>query len=223
MIDLPETTPEESTKQYDLRSKFIDGILATAILYLLTLTLFLLLRPFKTLMGESGIFSYTIGIIALSIFCLEHSMVTRISEPHRAWYGMTGGVMTWMVIEAVYMLGDVRMVSESSIVTLLMVGLIIGTLWRRRIFSVGLKFYTAALMLGYGVHLGVDGLRFIVNLYPAFSLILDGTGIFAIVSLLAMCGWLFFRTEWRIQRLWCALWMWCFLLISLYVFSGGVV
>jgi hypothetical protein len=223
MTDQSETTPEEPATRYDLRSKFIDGVLATAILYLLTLTLFLLIRPFQTLMGKSGIFSYTIGIIALAIFCLEHSMVTRISEPHRAWYGMTGGVMTWIVIEAVYMLGDTNMISESSIVTLLMVGLIIGTLWRRRIFSVGLKFYTATLILGYSVHLGVDALRYVVNLFPAMSLVLDGTGIFAIVCLFAVCGWLFFRTEWRIQRLWCALWMWCFLLISLYVFSGGVV
>jgi hypothetical protein len=209
--------------RHELRSKLVDGLLSAVTLYLLMATLVLLVKPFQSLMGRPGLLAFALGVLALSIFCLERSLVSSYSEPNRAWYGMVGGLLGWMVIEVIELLNSSGLANITGAVTLLMVTLIIATLWRTRFFPIGLKFYSAVIVLRFTLEITLAGLAWLSRWYQFFSLLAPTLGVVALICLLGTVGWLFSRTEWRIQRLWCALWLWFWLVTVLLVFRGGVV
>jgi hypothetical protein len=215
------TAPETGIRR-DLRSKLVDGIAPALILYLLTATLILLINPFFALFGRPGLLTYGLGIMALSIYCMERSLVQSFSEPHRAWYGIVGGILGWIVVEVSNQVGGVRVFSLAGALTWILFGLIIATLWRRRILPAGAKFYSAAMLLCYTWHLFLDAMTRTEALNPAFQLFTPITIVTAVICLLAVVGWLFSRTEWRIERLWCALFIWFFMLVSMYGLRGGL-
>ncbi len=207
--------------QTDLRSKLIDGLGAAGILYLCMLTIAMMVRPVQNLSGSAGVLVYIVVFLAISIFCLERSLVTRRGERTRAWWGMTGGLLAWSVTMISNDLGAVELISLPGITMLLMVGLIVSVLWRR-VLPLGVRFYAFSYMLFWTgtMFLGIQ------NYFGQVSYLLKslywGNGVLAAAGGLYMVYFILIKTTRRIPRLWGALWLCFFMLTLQIVVRGGI-
>lgn len=201
--------------QTDLRSKLMDGLGAAFILYLGMLTMAMMVRPVQNLSGSAGVLVYIVVLLAISIFCLERSLVTRWGERTRAWWGMAGGLLAWSVTMVSNNLGAVELISLPGITMLMMVGLIVSVLWRR-VLPLGVRFYAFSYMLFWAgtIFLGIQGY------FGQVSHLLKGlywvNGILAAAGGLYMVYFILIKTTRRIPRLWGGLWL-CFFLITLQI------
>ncbi len=187
----------------DLGSKFFDGIIAALLLYLLLFLAILLIGPIEARAGRPGLLIYCITLIAISIYCLEHSLLTRIPESYRAWYGMFGGIMAWSVIHLGSVLGNTSPTNIGSILGLLLITLTVTRLWRRHL-PLGARFYCLTLLtawIGQGI---INGQVDLVAWQPVMNAVYLSAGVVALLAAVGILGWIFTRTDWRVQRLYAA-------------------
>ena len=82
----------------DLKSKINDGLISALILVVLLTMCVLLMRPVQILTGRPGLLVYTLSLMALSAYCLEHSLQPARPDISHAWFGMAGGLLGWISI-----------------------------------------------------------------------------------------------------------------------------
>ena len=79
----------------DLRSKLQDGLIPALVLFLLLIMSILLVQPIQNMTGRPGLLIYILSLMALSVYCLEHSLQTGRPDTSHAWFGMAGGLLGW--------------------------------------------------------------------------------------------------------------------------------
>lgn len=184
----------------DLRSKLIDGALAALILSLLTFLVVLLVNPIQGSLGRPGLLVYTLVLMAVSVFFLEHSLPTRIPEWTRAWYGMVGGLIAWLSVTMSNKLGIASIPSLTGILVLILFALTITRLWRRYL-PAGARFYSITVLLAWTGELIVDSRAIITAMYAKMAVVYRLGGYAAVLGAFLAMWWIFTQTDRRIQRL----------------------
>jgi hypothetical protein len=205
----------------DWRSKIVDGLLAGLMLIMGNLLLLLLTPALEQSFGKAGILIYPVILLAVAIYCLERSVVSRFSELRRAWFGLAAGILGWTVIELANWIGNTGLGSVTSMLTFLMMGSAVSVLWRR-VIPVGLRFFFAVLLMAWGGHLLVNQQLQYASFLPELQVTLQITGFAAIIGAAGVCLWLVIWSERRMQRMWGATLLWFFVMMSIYVFRGGL-
>ncbi|HZU87507.1 MAG TPA: hypothetical protein VFF78_08490 [Anaerolineaceae bacterium] len=205
----------------DFRSKIIDGFVPANLLFLFSVTLGIMVAPIQNVFGRPGLLIYTLSLLAVSIVCLERSIVTRYLETWRAWYGAVGGLLAWTVIELINSFGAKALTSESGILTFIVVALVAGVLWKR-VLPIGVQFFVFILLLSWGGHLVLVEQVVLQNIFPFLATSYQITGWVGVGGIVVGLAWLFSESETRIQRLWVANWLWFCAMIVIYVFRGGI-
>jgi hypothetical protein len=210
--------------KFQLKSKLVDGLLTPFILVLLSVLLALLIRPIEIIFQRPGLLIYTVILLALGILSLERCLVPRYPEEIRAWWGMVGGLLTWAVIEMSNFIGAHGLTNDTGMVSLMLVGLVVGVLWRS-ILPLGVKFFAIALLGGWVGHLGLYYVGILVNMNP----VQGGLGVFPMISIvilglaLIILLWIFIQSKTRLSRLWGALFFWICVMLLVYIFRGGII
>lgn len=190
----------------DLRSKLTDGLLAGLILVLLLSLVVLLTEPIYNIAARPGMLIYVLCLIAFSVYCLERALVTRHPETFRAWYGMAGGQVAWVVVALSNDLGMQKTVSLTSLLLLLLVALGITRLWRRYL-PTGMRFYCLSLLLTWFGHMLISSKPLLAPGLPALAFLYDAMAYLLILGFLLTLWWIFTQTDRRIQRLSAAPWL----------------
>jgi hypothetical protein len=204
----------------DLRSKLIDGLLAGGILVLLDILLILLMKPIQLIFSRPGILVYTVCLLALSVICLEQSLTNRNGDLVRSWWGTIGGMVAWVVVELSSSLGGQSLLSETAILSLMFVFLVVSIIWRR-IAPLGLQYYSLLLLLSWVSQVVLEGMIFLGRYQPLMSSSFTAVGFLAAVVLPGAFVYNFLRTHTRLERLNTAIVMWCAAMILIFVFRGG--
>jgi hypothetical protein len=211
-------------KNFEIRSKLLDGLLAPVFLILITILVVLLIRPVEILFQRPGLLVYTVILLAGAVVSLERSVVLRFPDAARALWGTVGGLLTWAVIELSNLIGNQGAINQTAILLLMLVGLIVGVLWKK-VLPLGVKFYTVTFLGGWIGHLGVQGIQFVLKLSSDPSA--NGTYQMIGFSLIGLCviimGWIFLQSKSRIQRLWGTVALWLCAILLIYIFRGGLV
>ena len=203
----------------DIRSKIVDGLLCVVVLLALRELLFLLLIPFRLAFEtKAGILLYAVGMLAVSVFCLERSLLTRYSEPYRAWYGMVGGLVGWIVIEVSNSIEAVQLVGVAGIISLLLTALVVSILWRRNILPIGGRVYGLVILLSWVGHLLLTALGWLVKSLPFLGWIQFVAGGLCLAGGLLGIYLLMIKSDRRIQRLWYAVFIWYLLQTAFHLF-----
>ncbi len=211
-------------KKFELRSKLLDGVLAPLVLVLLTVLLSLIVRPVEIVFSRPGLLVYAVVIMAAAIVSLERCVVLRYVDTARAWWGMLGGLLTWTVIAIANQISTNSIVSETGVLSMMLVILVVSVLWKK-VLPLGVKFFAATLIGAWAIYLGLAGFRFLVqtnsdpgaaNAFTIFGLSVAG------VSILVL-AWTFFQSKNRMQRLWVTLILWLCAMLMIYVFRGAIV
>jgi Na+/melibiose symporter-like transporter len=114
--------------------------------------------------------------------------------------------------------------SETGMISMVLVGLIAGVLWRK-ILPLGVKFFSVALLGGWVGHLGLYYTNLVVNMnslenstgtYPILGLMLGGL-------ILIVLLWNFIQSKKRLSRLWGAVIVWMCAMLLIYIFRGIIV
>lgn len=210
--------------KFELRSKLIDGLLTPLVLVLLSVLLALLIRPIDIIFQRPGLLIYTIILLAFAILSLERCVVARYPEPVRAIWGIVGGVFTWGVIEMSNFIGVRGLTSETGMVSMVLVGLIVGVLWRKVLPS-GVKFFAVALLGGWVGHMGLYYTNLVVSMnsvessysaYPIIGLVVLGLSLIILL-------WIFVQSKSRLSRLWGAMFFWMCIMLLIYIFRGNII
>ncbi len=207
--------------KFELRSKLVDGLLTPLVLVLLSVLLALLVRPIEIIFQRPGLLIYTIILLAFAILSLERCVVPRYSDVVRAGWGIVGGVLTWAVIEMSNLIGVRGLTSETGMISMVLVGLVIGVLWRK-VLPLGVKFFSIALLGGWVGHLGLYYINLVVIMnsiesssgtYPILGIALSGLSMVAIL-------WNFLQSKSRLSRLWAGMILWMCIMLLIYIFRG---
>lgn len=203
----------------DLWSKLTDGLLAALILYLLWLLVALSIRPIEARFGQPGLLVYTLSVLAVSMYALQHSIFQRHSETTRAWYGIAGGVLAWSVVQVTTFLGAPTLVNTGAIILIIMVALIFMLLWRASM-PLGMRFFGLTLLMNWAELLLMQMQASLSALSPIFALTFRLTGYTALFGIVLAVGYILSYSQRRIQRVSAALAIWFFASLALYVFWG---
>jgi hypothetical protein len=187
----------------DLWSKLTDGMLAAVSMYLLLLMVMLLVRPIQFVMGKPGLFIFTVILIAISVYFLERSLVSRLPDWGKAWYGLIAGLLAWIAISLSNDLGTQSITSITGILVLLLFSLTITRLWKRYL-PVGGRFYGLSIMIAWTGQLIISSRTFLTGFYPRLAVAYHLLGYIAVISGLVITWWIFTQTERRLQRLYLA-------------------
>jgi hypothetical protein len=187
----------------DLWSKLTDGMLAALTMYLLLISVMLLVRPIQFMMGKPGLFIFTLVLIALSVFFLERSLVARLPDWGKAWYGLIAGLLAWIAISLSNDLGLQSISNLSSVLVLLLFSLTFTRLWKRYL-PVGGRFYGLSVMIAWTGQLMISSRSFLTSHYPKLTVAYHLFGYGAVIAGLVICWWIFTQTERRLQRLYLA-------------------
>ena len=203
----------------DLRSKVVDGVMASAILFILVILLALLVNPIRALFGQPGLLVYILILLAAAALCLEQSVLTRYPETTRAWYGMAGGTLAWTVISLNNSLDNLSLTSNAAVLTLILLGVVVATLWRR-ILPLGVRYFSAVILLNWVGRLFLDVQTLFAQWLPFFRVSSSLSGVVALAGVIGSLIYIFFHSERRLERLGAALLAAFFMLLAVEALRG---
>lgn len=208
-------------QKFGLRSKLIDGLLTAGVLVLLDIVVVMFVKPIMVIFDRPGMLVYTVVLVALSAICLERSMSLRDPEMTRAWWGILGGLGSWVVIEFSIWLGAEVLINETGIIILMLALLISSVLWRK-ISYVGLHYFLLMFFMGWVGHVGLASLMFLSSFLPQFNSVLQGAGFVSGAVMAIAILYIMVKSQTRMDRLNAALVIWFASTILVYVFRGGI-
>ncbi len=202
-------------------SKLIDGLLTSAILILIWLTIALSIHPISIIFGPPGLLIYVLGLLAVAMYALQHALAPGRSITARAWFGITGGFLAWSVVEVSSYLGVPIMPHLAGLVLLIMVALIVGLLWRA-VLPVGVRFFSLTFLLNWTEHVMMRIQETLAGFSPIFKLTYRATGYLALIVAVLALAWILFQSRRRIDRISAALAVWFLVSLAIYVFRGSL-
>lgn len=200
----------------DFHSKMVDGVAPALLLILFSNVNTILIVPVQSMFGKPGLLIFTLCLLAVGVVCLERSVVTRFEDTWRAWYGAVGGMLIWQVILLTNQIGNVSMVSETSIMTLLILVLITAVLWRR-ITVLGPRFFLQTILFSWAGYVFVVEQYYLIQRSGFFDITLKLTFWGAVLASLITLVWIMRRSKTRVDRLNGAVLLWICVMIAINV------
>ena len=221
-LSLRRNKPEHRPISPKVDGKILEGIVPALALLILTVMMDLLIYPIQVAFHNNGLLVFFIVSLALGVFMLERSTRFSIDEGTRALSGMLAGLFFWHALWMVQLFASIDFASAGAVMILIIITLIGIPLWRP-IFPLGVKFFLVSFlaswvnraMVIYLQHTAENGLATFGLYYLA--------GFLAVVSVLICFGYLIFRAEFRIHRLWTALILWQTSMLSLSIILGVLI
>lgn len=201
----------------DWRSKLVDGMLSSFVLYMTWLLVALTIDPLRASFGRPGLLVYVLGLIAVSIYALQQALVSQRSDPTKAWFGTTGGFLAWAVISVSENFG-LPVEKSASLILIILVSLILVVLWR--VLPTGPRFFGLAFVLNWLGSILMHSGKVLAAVSPVFTLLYRATGYISILFVVLVSIWILFLSRRRIERVSGALGLWFFISLALYVFRG---
>ncbi len=201
--------------------RLVDGILASLALVLAWLMVAITIRPISVAFGPPGLLVFVLGLLAVSMFCLQQALVPGRLDTTRAWYGIAGGFLAWVVTEVSIYLGIPVLPNLAGLIPLLMAILIVMLLWRT-VLPTGARFFALTFLLNWAGHVFMRIEEMLAAYSPIFELIYRATAYLALLAVLAVLFLVVFQTRRRIQRISGALAIWFLVSLAIYVFRGGL-
>jgi hypothetical protein len=133
-----------------------------------------------------------------------------------------GGVFAWVTIELSAWLGSHVLTSETGILMLMLVLLLVSVLWRRITF-LGMRYFFILVLMGWIGHVVLRGIAFLAKFEPFFGTVLSVCGYVSIAVLVVAVLHNFLRTQNRLERLNSAMIVWFAATIMIDVFRGGII
>jgi hypothetical protein len=205
----------------DIRSKLIDGLLASAVMVLCSMVMALLIRPVEILFGRPGLLIYTVLLLAIGMAALERCINPKFDEAQRAAWGLAAGLVAWSAIELSNMLGAQALVSETGVLLLMLVGATVGILWRR-VLPLGVRFTAVVLLSSWAGHLLIYGQIFMSGMDSSFNRIGQIAGFVVVGIAVLTLAWVFLESRTRLQRMSGAMVLWYCVIALIYIFRGGL-
>lgn len=197
-------------------SKLRDGLLPAVVMLLLIVVPSLLMLLIQTRFGRPGLLVYMLVLLMLGMILLERSLHEDRPIIRRAWYGLAGGMLTWMATEVTDRLSEAGLISLDAVPFLLILGLVIAILWRR-VLPLPARWFVLAFFLNWASRLIIAGEQFVVDHLPHLQLIYPVTIGIGIASALAWFFVIIWRSRNRLQRIQAAIGLWISSLLVLEV------
>lgn len=197
-------------------SKLRDGLLPALVMLLLIVVPSLLMLPIQTRFGRPGLLVYMLVLLMLGMILLEQSLHEDQPIIRRAWYGLAGGMLTWMATEVTDRLSEAGLISLDAVPFLLILGLVIAILWRR-VLPLPARWFVLAFFLNWASRLIISGEQFVVDYFPHLRLIYPVTIGIGIAGALAWFFMIIWRSHNRLQRIQAAIGLWISTLLVLEV------
>jgi len=201
-------------------SKLKDGIFLSIILLLMWSTVSLTIHPINIIFGTPGLLVYVIGLMAISMYCLQQSIIARQPETHRAWYGIAGGFLSWSAALIIGQMGVPIFLNLASVLLLVLMALIVAILWRS-VLPLGVRFFFLTFLMNWAGSIFASVQQWLIPLSPIFAmgrLVLGA--LFAFIALFVV-GWILFRSRRRLQRVSGGLLLWFLIILVIYAFQGN--
>jgi hypothetical protein len=199
-------------------SKIADGLAAAGLITLLWFTVTLVIRPIQNQLGQPGLLVYGLGLLAISMFSLQQSLVPRRGETSRAWFGIAGGLLAWSVARVTAEMGVPILPSLAGVIQLMMAGLIVFLLWRS-VLPLGARFFSLTFLLSWSAYIFLAIHTYLAQLAPFFAVLLRVLGVAAGFLTLLLVAWILFQTRRRIQRISGALAVWFLITVMVEIFG----
>jgi hypothetical protein len=210
-----------STEQNDWLSRLTDSVLVVAILFLICQIINTAFPPVFRIFGQPGMLLSVLGLLAVSMFALQQSLILKLSEPARAWFGITGGLLAWAVVYNSAKINGNNLANFSSIIIMMMVVLMMLLLWKS-MFPLGLRFFSLTLVFNWAVFIIMTVFGQMAEYSPIFFLLYKVTAAVSVIAGVIVFGWVLFQARQRIQRIRGALLIWFLISIALYVYRGSI-
>lgn len=202
--------------KWDWVSKLRDGLLPAFVMLLLILVPSLLMLPIQNNLGRPGLLVYMLILLTGGVVTLALSLPENRPMVRRGWYGLSGGMLTWMALEVTDRLSGAGLTSINAVPFLLILGLIVTILWRR-VFPLPVRWFIGAFFLNWLSRFFISSEEFFVSYFPQIELvywITAGVGAVGILISLASIIW---RSRERIQRMRMSIGLWFSTLLVLEV------
>ncbi len=199
--------------KYELRSKLVDGVVPGVALYLLVMMLAMAAGPIRAIVGGLGSLLLAVSLLAVGVFSLNRALASSLAEPTRAWYGMSAGTLVWSVASMALTMDRITVNGLSSVILLIMGGLVVAQLWRENL-STGGRFFAITLLLQWGATVLANYLNWMADRIALQEWVQRSWGWVVLVAAVMVFGWMMVRSETRLQRSGAAL-----LVVSLLFFA----
>lgn len=202
--------------KWDWVSKLRDGLLPALVMLLLVVVPSLLMLPVQNRLGRPGLLVYMLVLLTMGVILLERALHDDRPIIRRAWYGLAGGVLTWMAAEVTDRLSGAGLISLNAVPFFLIIGLVAAILWRK-VLPLPARWFILVFFLNWASRLIVSGEQLVVGLFPKAQFLYPLTiGIGIVVAMI----WLFaiiWRSRDRLQRIRAAIGLWIAVLLILEV------
>ncbi len=168
-------------------------------------------------LGSLGMLLFLVILLSFSMFLLEQSLLNKRAEHVRIWDGMLAGLFAWLVLSSVEMLGPSALAGRNGLLVLLMVSIITFILWRR-IYPVGMKYFSIVLLANWSALVGFNILNQFFHHLKWFPYLTGGLSISAGIAGFLLAVWILLSSRTRTQRMRYSAWLWfCCLLILIFL------
>jgi hypothetical protein len=200
----------------DLRSKLLDGLLPAIVLFLLLLVVLMPLNLIASRFGGPGLMLYAFGLIGIAMFALQRGLVQRYTETTRAWYGMSAGLLAWMVVEITTLLTGEPMNRLTATILWILAGLTVSLLWRQYL-PIGARAFSVVFLANWFGHAFVSLFNSVSGWSPAIEVLYRMMGYSSALGTVLILAWILLLSDRRIHRMWAAMWAVLLLTSAIYV------
>lgn len=193
--------------KWDWVSKLRDGLLPAFVMLLLILVPSFLMMPIQEHLGRPGLLVYMLVLLTSGVLSLERSLHDDRPITRCCWYGLVGGMLTWMALEVTDRLSGAGLTSLNAVPFFLIIGLIVATLWRR-VLPLPVQWFILVFFLNWISRFLISGEEFLVGYFPEVRLaywITAGVGVAGTLIALIAIIW---RSRERMQRMHLAIGLW---------------
>ncbi len=202
--------------KWDWVSKLRDGLLPAFVMLLLILVPSLLMLPIQNHYSRPGLLVYMLILLTGGVVTLARSLPEDRPMVRRGWYGLSGGMLTWMALEVTDRLSGAGLTSLNAVPFFLILGLIVTILWRR-VLPLPVRWFFLAFFLNWVSRFFVSSEEVLVGYFPAGKLVYWITAGLGGVAILISLGAIIWRSRERIQRMRMSIGLWFSTLLVLEV------
>lgn len=197
-------------------SKLRDGLLPALVMLLLIIVPSFLMLPVQNKFGRPGLLVYMLVLLMMGVILLERSLHDNRPIIRRTWYGLAGGMLTWMATEVTDRLSGAGLVSLNAVPFFLIIGLVVTILWRQ-VLPLPARWFVLVFFLNWVSRFIVSGEQFVVGFFPDTRLIYTVTLALGIAGALASFSYIIWRSRERLTRMRAAIGLWFSVLLVLEV------
>jgi hypothetical protein len=205
----------------DWWSKLTDGVLLAVILLLLWMTISLTIRPINAMFGAPGLLLFVLGLMAVSMYTLQQSIISRQPDTHRAWFGIAGGFLAWSVVLITSQMGVPIFPNLASMLLLVLMALVVAILWRS-VLPQGVRFFFLTFLMNWVGYIYAGVQEWILPISPVFTPVRLVIGALFSLAILYVLGWIFFRSRRRLHRISGGLMLWFLISMVIYALGGNI-